>query len=982
MAQSSLQQVLNFARRIADASEATHASDHNLLEHFRLHSDHASFAALIERHGAMVWATCRRVLDCSQDAEDCFQAAFLVLARKAGTLKRGESLGGWLHRVAYRLALRCQSAHGRRRQKEGGAAAMKSATSESDPTWKELRVLLDRELELLPQTYRVPLVLCYLEGKSNSQAARELGWPIGTLKGRLVRGKTLLRQRLEKSGLTLGSVALVALLSEQAAQASVPGILLSATTSAAAAFALGKPVSASAGALSLANSFLRAASIGTLLKSTVLVIGLTLATSGSALLAQSAWSTRESGGVGREINETAHASSATKPKKAPERLDAFGDPLPHNAISRLGSVRYRPGWETRALLVTPDGKQIISDGVDGVRHWDISTGKEQHALSWGAAPGMDSGRSFTADRKRFVATSEADRLGVYEVRSGAKFLSFGDGEYYLPAFSPDGRYIAAFRREVPNEIELFEAMTGKSLWKCARYSDHVRKLIFTPDSKRLVVSGCNLIKDPKSPANGIFVLNPATGEEERKIEFGSDQVAEVAISPDSNEIAVIFFAFPDSPKENLRVWDLSTAKQRLRIQPPETPAGKIGTYFFLKSYFSAKGNILVTAIANDDRLSVRDLTTGVEIKRLGRGLYNVACITESLDGKSLIVAGDGRICLIDMETGRDATELFGESASTPVIKFAGDNKTVLLSNRRPADDSEVVSYWDASTGNKLQQRNIGKGHLEQMLGDTAAVVIEYPRISIRPYLKDLSTGKTADLTSTFELTPGSYWAASANGRFVAVGDSEQEIINLFDGKTGTRIRALRTAGLTTNKLQFSSDETLLFAFSPNQTTRIWDLSTGDKLAEYLPQKVSESGPRPTGHPHGALAPPQRVNEEPHYAITLSPDGKRIASTDFRGYMLIRDARDGKHQVRIDTGKVRPSEMRFSPNNKLLVWSSYDSPEIHILDVDTKKEIAVLAGHKGIVQALVFSKDSTKLVSSSTDGTALVWDFERIVAGIR
>jgi RNA polymerase sigma factor (sigma-70 family) len=984
MAQSSLQNVLTFARRMAGAAETNQVADSELLDQFARSNDQRSFALLIERHGPMVWGSCRRALDSPSDIEDCFQATFLVLARKAGSLKRGEALGGWLHRVAVRLSMRCQRSALKRRRKEEGAALMNGKKEEPRESWDELRSILDRELEQLPQIYRVVLVLCYLEGKSNAQAARELGCPLGTVKGRIVRGKVLLRRRLEQRGMTLGSTALAALLTEHCASAAVPGLLMATTTTAAAQFALGKTASASGSAIALADAFLRVSTLGGLLQAMLVTAGLMLAAGGGGLLAQPAWrDSPNEPGVNRKRavvgTSKAGASDLNKPT---EKLDQFGDPLPPYAISRLGSVRYRPGFETRSLLMTPDGKQVISDGVDGVRHWEISTGKELQTLSWGEASGMDTGRSFTANRKLFVATSETDRLGVYEVKSGARLLSLGDGEYYLPAFSADGRYIAAFRRESPNEIELFDAMTGKSLWKCGRYLNHVRKLLFTPDSKRLVVSGCNLIKDPKAPANGLFVLNSATGEEERKFEFGFDQVADVAISPDSKEVAVVFFAIPDSPKGNLRIWDLSTSKQRLRIQPPESPAGMSGKYFFLMSYFPAKGNILVTAIANDDRLSVRDLVTGAEIKRLGRGLYNVACMTESLDGKTLIVAGDGRICLIDMETGRDATELFVNSASTPVIKFAHDNKTILLSNWRLADSSEEISSWDAKTGKKLQQRSVGKGHLEQMLGDTAGLVIEYPRITIRPYLKDLSTGKTSDLSSTFELTPGSYWAASANGRFVAVGDSEQETINLFEGKTGSRIHVLRTAGLTTNKLQFSSDETLLFAFSPNQTTRIWDLSTGGKLAEYLPQKISEDGPRPTGYPQGAHVPPRRINEEPRFDIALSPDGKRIASTDFRGYLLIRDALDGKHQVRIDTGKIKPSKMRFSPDSKLLVWSSFDSPDIHIFDVETQKEIAVFVGHKGIVQALEFSNDGKKLVSSSTDGTALVWDFERIAAGKR
>ena len=981
MTQSSLQNVLTFARRLAGAQETNQLADSTLLEQFAENNDQRSFALLIERHGPMVWASCHRVLDSISDVEDCFQATFLVLARKAGSLKRGEALGGWLHRVAYRLSMHCRLSAGKRRRKELGAALMTVTKEEPRESWDEIRLALDRELEQLPRIYRVVLVLCYLEGKTQAQAAKELGCQVGTIKGRVVRGKVLLRRRLEKRGLNLGATALAALLAEQSTSAAVPGLLMAATTTAAARFALGKTAGVSGSAVVLADAFLRAANLGNLLKSVMVVAGLILATGGGSLLAQPAWRSWPEENELRFV-ATGHVTAPAS-NKGLEKFDQYGDPLPPNAISRLGSIRYRLADEPRALLMTPDGKQVISEGVDGIRHWDISTGKELQALTWGAAPGMDSSRSFTADRRRFVATSEAGQLGIYEVKSGTKLQHLGDGQYYLPAFSADGRYVAAFRGESPNEIELFDATSGNCLWKCARYSDHVRKLVFTPDCKRLVFSGCNLpIKDLKVSANGIFILDSATGQELRKIEFGSDQVADVAISPDSKEVAVVFFALPGSPKETLRIWDLSTSKLRLQIQPPPKPADVSGTYFFAKAYFAARGNILVTTIANHDQLSILDLTTGAEIKRIGKGLHNVSGMTETLDGKTLIVNGDGRICLLDMETGRDAVQHLADTASTLAIRFVDDNETILLSNGNLTDYSTGISYWDAKTGKKLQQKNISKRPVEQLLGEDAALIIDYGQNPIRPYLEILSTGKTSNLSPTFELNPGCYWAASTNGRFVAVGHTDEESINLFDGKTGVRIRVFRTVGLTTNRLQFSADETLLFAFSPNQKTRIWDVSTGRQLADYMPQKVTGDHFWPTGRPHGALVPPRRVNEEPHYDIALSPDGKRIASTDFREYLLIRDAPDGKHQVRIDTGQARPSQMWFSSDNKRLAWSSFDNPEIHILDLQTQREIAVLAGHKGIVNALAFSKDGKKLVSSSSDSTALVWDLEQAVMKTR
>jgi RNA polymerase sigma factor (sigma-70 family) len=287
MTQRPLQNVVHFARRMAEAAQDSAPPDAEALQHFALYHEDESFGLLVERHGSMVWGVCRRVLANFQDAEDCFQAAFLVLARKASTLQQDASLGAWLHRVTYRLALRIKATAARRKTAEGRAMTMNSATSKSDPCRNDLRELLDQELEQLPQIYRVVLVLCYLEGKSNAEAAKALNWPLGTVKGRLTRGRELLRGRLEKRGLALSGAVLAALLTDNVACAAVPRILFDATTIAAGAFAMGTAESTSSRALSLAREFLRAATLVTMVKSVFVVIALALATCGGVLFADS-----------------------------------------------------------------------------------------------------------------------------------------------------------------------------------------------------------------------------------------------------------------------------------------------------------------------------------------------------------------------------------------------------------------------------------------------------------------------------------------------------------------------------------------------------------------------------------------------------------------------------------------------------------------------------------------------------------------------
>jgi COMPASS component SWD3 len=296
-------------------------------------------------------------------------------------------------------------------------------------------------------------------------------------------------------------------------------------------------------------------------------------------------------------------------------------------------------------------------------------------------------------------------------------------------------------------------------------------------------------------------------------------------------------------------------------------------------------------------------------------------------------------------------------------------------NPNPNDGLDEAVFWDADAGKKLQARSIGNGHVEHVIGEQTALVIDYRKPPFRPYLESLSTGKISNLDTTIELNPASVWAVSGNGRFVAVGDRDQEPIELIDGTSSKRVRVLQTAGLTTHSLSFSRDEKLLFAFSPNQTTRIWDTSTGAKLAEYTPKKIPDNRPRPSV-PSGVLVPPKRVNEEPPFEIALSPDGKKIGSTDIREYILLRDALDGQNQIRIETPNARPRIMMFSPNSKLLAWASWDDPTVHILDVSSQSEILTLPGHRSLILSIAFAKDGRKLVTSSSDGTALVWNMER------
>jgi RNA polymerase sigma factor (sigma-70 family) len=245
MAVGQWNKVFQDVRTALERQDAAGTVDADLLTRFVQQRDEAAFEALVRRHGPMVLGVCRRVLQNVHDAEDAFQATFLVLVRKASTLRSPSMIGNWLYGVAYRTALHARDASVKRRAKE---AEMVSRTGAAEDSWADLRLALDQELERLPDKYRAVIVLCDLEGKTRKEAAQQLGWAEGTVASRLVRGRALLAKRLAQHGLAVSGGALATALCQNAS-ACVPSSLLSATIRAASLVAAGQ--AAATGAISV-----------------------------------------------------------------------------------------------------------------------------------------------------------------------------------------------------------------------------------------------------------------------------------------------------------------------------------------------------------------------------------------------------------------------------------------------------------------------------------------------------------------------------------------------------------------------------------------------------------------------------------------------------------------------------------------------------------------------------------------------------------
>jgi RNA polymerase sigma factor (sigma-70 family) len=247
MAMGQKSKILPQLRKMVSGGDEVGASDAQLLARFIDLRDEVAFTTLVRRHGPLVLGVCRRVLRSEHDAEDAFQASFLVLVRKAASLRSRELLANWLFGVAYKTALKARALAARRRARETQVTDMPEPEDHSqEHLWQELQPLLDQELSRLPDKYRIPVLLCELQGKTRKEAARQLGLAEGTLSSRLARARTMLAKRLARHGLAVSSAALGPVLAQNGASASVPVPLAASTSKAAGLLAAGQALTASA----------------------------------------------------------------------------------------------------------------------------------------------------------------------------------------------------------------------------------------------------------------------------------------------------------------------------------------------------------------------------------------------------------------------------------------------------------------------------------------------------------------------------------------------------------------------------------------------------------------------------------------------------------------------------------------------------------------------------------------------------------------
>jgi RNA polymerase sigma factor (sigma-70 family) len=397
------QTIVRQLEKLVKRSGEPERTDRQLLEGFVARRDEAAFTALVDRHGPMVLGVCRRTLRNVQDAEDAFQATFLILARRARSIERKQSIAGWLYQVAYHLAVKARMSAARRSALRPREVEMATEDPLSQANREEIKRLLDDELQTLPEQFRNALVLCHLEGLTQDEAASQLGWSKGTLRRRLGKAREMLRLRLVRRGLSLSAALTVSLAGPRTAEASVPLKLAVHTARAAVQLSTRGAVAGLATAqamrlmeLGLKTFFLTKAKVvaGAILAVSAL-LGASAVTWRGAAESQAAVPPSSTLGRSASTTQSLQARSAAERTSAKEPMklvgqvtDPDGMPAPRAKVAVLAypnSAGPRLAEDTKCLVLAQGN--VDSNGRIRFLLSRLSSDRFQHAVLAASAPG-------------------------------------------------------------------------------------------------------------------------------------------------------------------------------------------------------------------------------------------------------------------------------------------------------------------------------------------------------------------------------------------------------------------------------------------------------------------------------------------------------------------------------------------------------------------------------------------------------------------
>jgi RNA polymerase sigma factor (sigma-70 family) len=949
--------LLRYIRKLRAAYTSEQLSDRELLRRFAESKDQAAFEILIHRHGPMVLRLCRRILPQVQDAEDVFQATFFVLARQAASRHWQESVGNWLYGVAYRLAQGAKREAARRSRHECRVGHQTTPDPVSEITLREPLLQLDEELNHLPEKHRAAMVLCYLEGKTRDEAAKQLGWSLGTLKRRLEEGRKHMHDRLVRRGVTFTS----ALAAASLAQGEGPGTaLMKSALTAAKASATQKAATGivSKKVAALAERALRTMLLTKLKMAVAMLLAAGVLTAGSGLLT---WR-------GRSEPQPSLAGQGAQPSQKETDLqpakDLLGDDLPLGALARMGTVRLHHGGPALSVAFSTDGKWIVSSGGDfqfghcdfTASIWDAATGKELRRFSghwgrifavaispdgktiatgsedrticlWDAATAQElhrlqghrgkiNGVAFSPDGKMLASASDDGSIRLWDVATGREMhLLLGHRQgvqtvlfMFMPAeqavrsvaFSPAGKTLVS--ASVDGTLRLWEAATGKELRHIGQQQQSINGLALTADGHTLASGGGDGVLRAWDLDSG-KLLHALHGHE--------GEILAVAISPDGRTLA------SSSQDRTLRLWDLGTQQERKRLIANQEPVASVA--------FSPDGKTLASASWGH---SVRlcDVATGEERLPLPSHHGYVGAVVFAADGQTLATYGaDQTIRFWDAKTGILRRHFFGGQARGKAVAFARDGKSVAL-----GDSQGRIHLLDASSGREIQQ-----------FGQHGKAIILVP-------------WKPQNERTVMSV------AYSPDGKQLASCGIDGTVC-VWETATGKSLHEFKGHKAEVTSVAFSPDGTLVVSGSEDGTPRLWVLSTGTELhtlRSYYPRENETV----EGFPGGIET------------MAFSPDGRLLATGTVEPALRLWDVASGKLIHRFDASTAGSFiAVAFSPDGRMLAANNPRAPSILLWEVATWQERRRLFGDRGGVVSLCFSPDGRRLASGSKDGTALVWD---------